>query len=73
MINTPSYNEYRGNICELCGTKAKPWPRTGKLRYRHKCSHGTWCVRGERLNGMHANHATCDRCLKHGRYVETTL
>lgn len=54
---------HRGNTCELCGTSAKPWPRTGKRRYPHKCQHGEWCVRGHRLLGWHQNHATCAKCL----------
>lgn len=61
--------EHRGMICELCGQKAAPIPYTGKRRRPHGCSHGKQCVRGQRLNGTHANHALCKQCLAHGRYA----
>jgi hypothetical protein len=57
----------RSNVCELCGRHAAPTPRTGKRRYPHKCSHGAWCVRGDRLAGWHANVATCPECKRIGR------
>lgn len=62
----------RKNECELCGRNAKPWPRTGKRRYAHKCEHGKWCVRGDRLGGWHANWPTCKECMPFARqwYVE---
>ena len=60
----------RGDRCELCGRRAKPWPRTGKRRYRHKCPHGSWCVRGHRLSGWHANWPQCKACMPFARKLE---
>jgi len=52
----------RGPYCELCGQKAKPKPQHGRLRHRHKCSHGQWCVRGDRLAGLHSLYPRCPDC-----------
>lgn len=67
--------------CQLCGTKAKKRPGPGgpalggKLRYKHKCPHGVWCIAGEMLGGkLGMNHPArggkcyCPECCKLGRY-----
>lgn len=35
---------------------------SGKMRVRHKCPHGNWCVRGER-EGDNWNDPKCPECL----------
>lgn len=52
---------HRGDICEFCQRHAKPIQ--GKLRFRHKCAHGRWCNRGNRLEGTHDNWPRCPDCL----------
>ncbi len=46
----------------FCGRLTARKPRTGKQHYPHKCSHGTWCVRGETA-GLSQNHPLCKDCV----------
>ena len=58
----------RTHAC-LCGRRpayrfrrADGSPRvSGKMRVRHKCPHGEWCVRGER-EGDNWNEPKCSEC-----------
>lgn len=60
--------------CEICGTLGQKMLRDSKRRYRHKCPHGVWCVRGDCLGGWRANLAAiagpnyCPQCVKLGRH-----
>ena len=59
-------------VCALCGRYTARMPRTGKRHRPHKCPHGIWCARGDRLLGPHANNVPlmgpnrCERCAKDG-------
>lgn len=42
-------------------------PRHGKKSFRHKCPHGEWCPRGDKLQGAHTNMSRCVACSARGR------
>lgn len=47
--------QLRPDPCPGCGKPTKRLPRTGKARYRHRCSHGYWCPWGIKPNNLHVN------------------
>lgn len=42
-------------VCEWCGRRTKRAPRHGRRTLRHKCPHGKWCLRADKLR-QHDNH-----------------
>lgn len=52
--------------CPMCGKRTKRRPRTGKLRYAHRCPHGFRCPAGQPRLGEHLNTyppvGGCDTC-----------
>ena len=57
VIRDPQGRQIVRDRCPGCGKLTKRLPRTGKARYRPRCSHspGAWCPWGERPNNMHIN------------------
>lgn len=51
-------------LCPGCGKKIKKRPRSGKLRYRHKCPHGELCAVGDPLWGTHYTTPRCQDCVR---------
>lgn len=41
--------------CDWCQNETRKMPRHGRRTYRHKCQHGTWCPRADKLR-QHDNH-----------------
>lgn len=54
--------------CGLCGRPdVSRRPRHGKKSFRHKCPHGAWCPRGDKLQGAHTNMTNCAPCAAWNR------
>jgi hypothetical protein len=54
-------------VCDWCERPTTREPRYGRRTRRHKCPHGTWCPRADRLR-LHDNHypmnGVCDACRR---------
>lgn len=55
--------------CDWCLKPTEKMPRCGRRTKRHKCPHGVWCPRSDKLR-LHDNHypmggpSCCDICRK---------
>jgi len=53
--------------CDWCLTPTQKMPRHGRRTFRHKCPHGVWCPRSDKLR-QHDNHypysRNCAECQR---------